>query len=395
MPYGPFTQEEQSVNPAAMTSRLEGNPGDAGGGDLLQKDAFQKRLDDTQPQFSPVLCRYPADLGNNPEMPFTMKFDIYETGGASLNKKREVQNAVEKDVVETLGKANPGESRSWKDFASGLGGVIGSAGAGLVDGTKNAATGGLSNLKRVDQLGKGRDTFVEEYLGLENLTQHVSTVYLYMPGSLKVKYGIDYEDTDLSGMEIVRLLASLTDSHGSAGAVAQSEMARSVGMSLTKSVDNLAETLGLGGGIASTLKATTRQIQNPLVVHLFKGVQRRQFTFSFTMIPRSTIETQAIENIVRQFRKYALPRRSEGGRFLDFPGEFDISFLYNNREVIQIPKIRKCALVGIDLSYGPDDVFVALRPDERGYINPSMVKMDLTFSELELLTQQAVDDHGA
>jgi hypothetical protein len=105
-------------------------------------------------------------------------------------------------------------------------------------------------------------------------------------------------------------------------------------------------------------------------------------------------ESQAIDNIVRIFRKYALPRRSEGGRFLDFPGEFEITFLYKGRDVIRIPKIRKCAITGIDLKYG-EEIFATMKPDAAGFVSPTKITMDLSFDELELLVQQTVDEHGA
>lgn len=262
------------------------------------------------------------------------------------------------------------------------------AGAALnvVGDVVNAATSG----KVGGAKGKGRDSFVEEATGLTNLTTQVSSVYMYLPGAISISYKIDYEDADLSALDILKGLRSLTETQTGAGKEAQAEIARKMGMSALKVADDVAELVGGKEGLTNALNAQQRQVINPFVVHMFKGVGRRQFRFAFTMIPRSEEEALVIENIVTTFRKYALPHRSQEGRFLDFPAEFNLTFLHRNRENIRMPKILKCALTGINLNYG-ETTFTATQTDSLGMVSPTKITMELEFSELEILTQQRVE----
>ena len=64
---------------------------------------------------------------------------------------------------------------------------------------------------------------------------------------------------------------------------------------------------------------------------LFKGLDRRDFSYTFTMIPRSLSEAEAIRNIVFAFKYNMLPEFSDGnraGRKLRMPNTFDIEYMY-------------------------------------------------------------------
>lgn len=369
----------------------------AGGGDLPSGDQFQKKLEEPPTPKAPDLFRYPYDLGSDDEYQFMIRFDIYETGGQGLEANRSVTKKLDDDALELQKKMAEQPASKEDKKKAGIGDYIengllaaGNAASVTVQGVTNIVGKGVP--EDPSQLGKGRDTFVEEYMGFNNETTFVCSVYMYLPGSFNVTYGLEYESADVSGLILAKMLASLTDS-AKMGSQAQAGMARRMGLSIAKSADSLAETLGLGGGIVSSVQASTRQVANPLVIHMFKGVQRRKFKFDFTMIPRNETESMAVDNICKTFRRYAHPRRDSTGLFLDFPAEFNITFLYKNEEVIRIPKIRKCALSSINITYG-EDVFTATKVDTQGKVSPTKITMSLDFEELELLNQQTIDDHG-
>jgi hypothetical protein len=85
---------------------------------------------------------------------------------------------------------------------------------------------------------------------------------------------------------------------------------------------------------------------------------------------------------------FAHPKRSEGeGRFLDYPAEFQIYFLQGDgKNNAYMPYIFKCALKDIKVSYGEETVFSTFESDDFG-ASPTKMKLDLTFSELEILTR--------
>lgn len=351
------------------------------------KDKFQAILD-AAGDVSPPLLTYPIDLGNSAEDQFMIRFDIRETGGASLNNTRSVQNfAVD---LTKLGASEDGVLGALKQVGGFAAAAISPAVDALLAGSGGTKGSGLSETSK---FGKGRDSFVEESLGIGNLTNHVASLYMYLPGNIAIGYKFEYEDADLSGMDILKGLRSLTETSG-AGAAAQAAIARKIGMSALSAADSVTELIGGKDTLINSIKSSSRQVENPFVVHMFKGVGRRTFKFTFSMIPRSEKEAVAIDNITTMFRKYAHPKRAEGGRFLDFPAEFSISFLHKQNESIRMPKIRKCALAGINLNYG-ENTFTTTKADANGMVTPTKIVMELEFEELEILTQQSITEQGA
>jgi len=381
---------ESQIYPAGS---LDGAFGDLqstnfGGPNLRVRDPFQQKLYGDSPSWGiPPLMVYPIDLGSSPEYQFAIRFDINETGGDTLQQKRSVQTYVSNEIRGSVKDAEG--SLSFGQFAD----LTVAAGGAIYD-TISAAFGGTGVVQNAATQGKGRDSFVEEATGIGGLTKPAGSIYLYLPGAINIGYKFEYEDADLTAMDILKGLRSLTQTQTEGGADAQAEIARKMGMSAIKVADSVTELVGGKDGLSKMVNASQRQVENPFVVHMFKGVGRRAFRFAFNMIPRSEEEARSINNITTMFRKYAHPLRSKGGRYLDFPAEFGITFLYKNQESIRLPKIRKCALTGINLTYG-ENTFTATKPDAEGYVNPTKVVMELEFSELELLTQQSVTEQGA
>lgn len=345
-------------------------------------ELFEQKIQQSPKSTPPVLV-YPLDLGSSPEHQFSIRFEIYETGGINLQRRRFIQDKFNQDVIESIEQS--GGSLSSKQFLA-----LGGAAA-----TPFAEALSLNDLLNpTESSGTGRDTFTEEQTGLDALTEHVATVYLYLPGTINFGYKMDYQDVNTSSLEIGKLLRSLTETQTAEGGALQAELARKLGFAGLRAADQFTSFLGGSETLLTEMSLKTRQIENPFNVHLFKGVTRRSFKFSFNLIPRSYGEAKAIEAITRIFRQYAHPKRSPAGRFLDFPAEFSISFLYKNQENIRLPRIRKCALTGINLTYG-ENTFTATKPDPTGMVSPTKATLELEFSELEVLTQQSITDQGA
>ena len=123
-------------------------------------------------------------------------------------------------------------------------------------------------------------------------------------------------------------------------------------------------------------------------LHLFKEVNRRSFSFAYTFLPRSREEMETCHEIVGLLKFFAHPKRSEGsGRFLDYPAEFGISFLTGDgKENAYMPKILKCSLESVKVKYGEETSFSTFRTDQYGAA-PTKMTMELSFSELEILTR--------
>jgi len=349
-------------------------------------DNFESNLN-SAPKSTPPVLMYPIDLGSSSEYQFSLRFDIFQTGGANLQRNRRYQDYFSKNIQDAIG-----QNKGNLSLKQGLN-IAAQVATPFID---LVAIGPSSTVIGSSNAGPGsyRDTFVEEEMGIQQLTEHVASVYMYLPGSINISYKMDYEDANLSSLEIAKALRSLTETQTADSGALQSEIARKIGMSVMRGTDQLMNVMGGEDFVIKGLEARTRQVENPFVVHLFKGVGRRTFRFAFTMVPRSEKEAIAIDNIVTMFRKYSHPKRSKKGRFLDFPAEFTVAFLYRNQENIRLPKLRKCAVTGINLTYG-EGMFTATKPDANGKVSPTKVTMELELSELEILTQDTITDQGA
>jgi hypothetical protein len=319
-----------------------------------------------------------------------MRFTIYDTGGIELRRHRQKFTENQNELTRMFQSREQSE-REDPNASISLAQLVKLAKVSFdttVDNVLNAF-GGDSSGFNVSGAAKGRDSFVEEASGFAKLTEEVQSIYLYIPGQINVSYKFDYEDADLTSLDILRGLRSLTETQTSTSAEVQAELAKTVGMAALKVADETIELVGGQEIFANNQAAATREIRNPFVVHLFKGVGRRTFRFEFDFFPRSQTEAVIIERIVNTFKLYAHPNRSKGGRFLDFPAEFQIEFLYKNAEVIRMPKIMKCALTSISTDYG-EKTFTSTIVDSEGKVSPTKIKLNLEFSELELLTRERI-----
>ena len=87
--------------------------------------------------------------------------------------------------------------------------------------------------------------------------------------------------------------------------------------------------LGGGGAISSAIGNALGQAPNPHVTAIFRGVQLREFSFTFKLIPDNIQEANMINKILNVIRNRALPERNAntGGLTLNYPHEAEISII--------------------------------------------------------------------
>ena len=141
-------------------------------------------------------------------------------------------------------------------------------------------------------------------------------------------------------------------------------------------------TTGLvGGATRLTVQATT----NPNTRLLFNKPILRNFRFAFKMIPNSREESEAIEAIVKHFRKQAYPKLIASNAGYQFPNAFGITIHHKDTSAAKMQKVPDCFLANVDITYNSTSgVF-----HEDGY--PSEVDLNLQFLEMRALSQQDVE----
>ena len=162
-------------------------------------------------------------------------------------------------------------------------------------------------------------------------TKTLSTISLYMPDTLAVNYNHDYTTV------------SLTETLG-LGAFAGSAIADTLATKNGTDVDwgNRANLLMAGKGLATygagqinpdlgTLVGNRfKQVPNPQLQLLYKGIGLREFQFEFRFTPISAKEAEDVDKILQTFTYYSVPKLlgPVSHQYLQPPQLFDIKFLF-------------------------------------------------------------------
>ena len=354
------------------------------------RSAFEQRLynrgDDARDQY---FYRYPLELMSDPAHQNAMLIEIFDTNPTALETKRNVFQGVTDQISSSVFGAQSTAEGGGEgiDFAGIANAGFQAASAGLGQLASSAMSGFLGG--DLGGLGLGRDSYTEEQTGVAGgTTLAPHRIYLYMPTGIEVGYGFEYETSNMSALDILKLPKALAEGN----AAAASELARKVAMVNLKVLDKVGEVAGAEQGTFGKLvSAQQRQVINPMALHIFKEVKRREFTFSYTFLPKNRKELMNCHGIINILKYYAHPKRSEGsGRFLDYPAEFAIHFLHGEgRTNMYMPYIFKCALAGIKVNYGEETVFSTFSSiDDPMGASPTKMRVELSFQELEILTRE-------
>jgi hypothetical protein len=362
---------------------------------LSQRDTFQENLERSAKPVQDNILQYPLDLFKTPEYCYGIQFDIFDTSGDVITEDRKVMRGVDNLVNQMA--ANAQTIRQSLNSDSGLAAEATAVVSALGSATTSLAAFGANYASSFIEFGttvekkwdpSDQESQVQAIVGVKSPQKKVASIWMYLPGNLSFSSGLDYEDADMTGIDFIR---GILGGFGAGNPEAQADIIRKLGLGAI-SGSGLGDALGGADLVKNFAKIQQKQVENPFLIHLFKGVQRRTFTFDFTMVPRSLQEAKNIYSIVQTFRRYAHPKRNQSGRFLDFPAEFGLTFVYKaegKKTPIAIPKVKRCAITSIKVDYG-ENIFAAHRTDEM--VMPTTVKMSIGLSELSILARQEIED---
>ena len=346
--------------------------------------------------------KYPLELMEDEAHMGAMVIEIYDTNPAALETKRNRVQFYNEDNA-AAGKEAQEAAEKGEGARADVGDIIG-AGVNALEGASNQfiqaivgalGSGVLNPPKGVGNIpGEGRlarNSFTEEVTGVGGGTSKVNTrIYLYIPANIQADYGFQYEEKNMSGMDVLKLPKAM----GQGDAAVANAIGKKLAMGNMKQLEKFTEKVGIEAGtVAKYVEASQRQIANPMALHLFKEVKRRSFTFAYVFLPKSREEMLNCHGIINRLKYYAHPATSGAGRFLDYPAEFDIKFFQKDKVNGYLPYIFKCALTGIKVTYGEESVMSMFLDDWDDPMGaaPTKIKMELTFDELEVLTRDRFD----
>ena len=214
---------------------------------------------------------------------------------------------------------------------------------------------------------------------LQTHTRISDSIILYTPPAVKFDYKVGYEQIDTG---IVGVMAGFFDGKTSLG-----ESLKGMGANFLETVVKSAIEIALPG-IGAAVDKGRGFSQNPNAEMVFKSVPFRTFSFPYEFAPKNEKEKDEVQRIIEIFKFHMMPEKYSEG-YLTAPSQFQITYMYRDGANMYVPKISRCALTDLNLDYSPEGVFTTFKGDDKGAA-PVLTKMDLTFSEMEIMTKETI-----
>lgn len=307
---------------------------------------------------------YPMDLATNPQYCHAVQFTIYDYDYPAIDAAYQQLSGVIGQglgqIATAIGKAGNGINQAQIQNVtiqglvnSGLSSARNIFGSlqNMINTTSGKELGGLlSNVYRTTNIASPLQSGLK---GLQNITSlapaelgglwgsygnlfqpstymtrtktKLASVSLYMPDSLQTNITSNYDPV------------SLTETFGIAGygANAISDYMKNKD-SLTSNPTNILskDLVAIGaanaGNFGAVIGNAIKQVPNPQVQLIYRGVALREFQFEFTFTPASQKEAQEIDEIIKTFTYYSLPKLTDhmNGQFFIPPQIFGIKFAF-------------------------------------------------------------------
>ena len=367
---------------------------------------------EAQSSHNKPIYKFPNDLGNNEfGNGHYISFQVMKAVGIKLHHSSESQNLdtqsadIAKNIREqttehSTGGDTLGPGYQYDDLSRG---PVQDAGAYYIDRSKAVAdrAGGI-----IKNLGGSIENYSKANVGRTTVrypaTEPQESVYLYIPGRLDTSYNTSYEGESLAGIKSIGDIWTAYQGfvHGDLSrqqAAASGELARiSIMNQGLKSLDAIPNIVGINTNFESAAQAILREVPNPHMEMLFKGVGFRKFSFQFMFYPRNQDEAIMAYNIIKVFKLNSMPSLSPGGRFYEYPNEFKIRvFSSEGQENRYVHQFLPCACENVQVSYGEEGAFTTFEriPQLEGNA-PTKITLQLEFTELSLLDRNKIMEGG-
>ena len=212
-------------------------------------------------------------------------------------------------------------------------------------------------------------------------------IAMYMPPQVTAAYNANYIDQEIGAASNID--AGAYQEYLESGKLA--DVTKNALKALGPEISEGLVKFGIGAasfipglqGAQETIDVQRGFVQAPQLEIAFKGVAKRTFQYTFTMLPKSEEEAEMVQNIVGAFKAHMLPEMEDGTvRRLTIPDFFDIEYMYNGGLNRNLHQIGSCVLENMNVSYGGDRY--------KAFANgmPMVTNLTLNFKELNLVTRQ-------
>ena len=230
------------------------------------------------------------------------------------------------------------------------------------------------------------------FMSSQSITKSGETIGLYMPPSVTASYNMDYKDSQIGGVTeaLGGFLKTILSGGDPAAAAKTGGKTASPGL------------IHAGVGIIDRVLPGTQDLVAlergniivPRIEVMFQGIARREFSFTFTFMPKSMKESNNLFMIIKTFKKAMTPEflHKNTTREMTFPSMFEIAYMHMNTENSYLHKIGKCFLQSADVVYGGDRFQTFNEPFPGGGAPPSKISLTLKFKEIEIMDKSKLED---
>ena len=260
--------------------------------------------------------------------------------------------------------------------------------------------------------GVALDQVAEEFTRLNQENKKIKgNIVLYVPEAVNTSYGLDWQmSDDMVGValledvfKLIRANQTGANTEGILGSIAEQVALQAA----PGTIDSISSLIGVNFGGQAALENLTKKVRNPHIAFLFKGVNQRTFSFEFNFTPQNLREVEEVHNIIKTFKKHALPELDQSQRFLRYPSLFDISYQssFNQSTPDQLEtgngflyRLKPSVITNIAVDYSGGGVFSTFEDQAMqdldgkiiGGAPATNIKLTLDFAETSLLTRQDI-----
>ncbi len=227
--------------------------------------------------------------------------------------------------------------------------------------------------------------------------QSIGTVILPVPGGIQDSQQVTWNKDTINPMQLALSNIALTaiEKGIGEGAVEGADVIKSALDSPDTKTALGKYIAGQASGAQNLLTRTTGAIMNPNMELLFNSPQIRNFSFAFTLAPRSREEAKTVIKIIRFFKQGMSPIRSKSRLFLKSPHTFRLAYKRNGSESSgfgvndhpYLNKFKECAMGSFTVNYTPNGAYSTY---EDGVMTAYQINMN--FQEMNPIYN---DDYGS
>ena len=220
-----------------------------------------------------------------------------------------------------------------------------------------------------------------------------SVITMFMPADVKVNYKSNYTDQTIGiGTQTASQAIGEGIRTGSFDAGVDAMMKNTGDLAASATRNALLTILSAAPMFEGAKEAVEIGLGTALTDRMemaFKGIDKRKFTYTFKMMPRSQDEANEVKKIIDMFKFHMLPEMAgttSRGRMMNYPSTFDIKYMYQNAENNYLNKVSECYLENMDVDYGGDR-YRTFEGNDAG-APPVETTITLQFGEIELITRE-------